>query len=74
MPTASGDNDGYCLRFYDAFSGRNCVPAHLPLFQRRTADLRAFVLSQDIMKIPEAEILNTRCTMTAIGGDIAYER
>lgn len=32
------------------------------------------VLSQDIMKIPEAEILNTRCAMTAIGGDIAYER
>jgi predicted amidohydrolase YtcJ len=32
------------------------------------------VLSNDIMKIPEAEILNTRCAMTTIGGDIAYER
>ena len=31
------------------------------------------VLSQDIMKIPEAEILKTRCMMTVVGGKIAYE-
>ena len=28
------------------------------------------VLSHDIMKIPEAEILKTQCTMTVIGGEI----
>jgi predicted amidohydrolase YtcJ len=32
------------------------------------------VLSQDIMKIPESEILKTRCAMTVIGGEIAYQR
>lgn len=31
------------------------------------------VLSADIMKIPEAEILKTRCLMTVIGGEIVYE-
>jgi len=31
------------------------------------------VLSADIMKIPEAEILKTRCVLTVIGGEIAYE-
>ena len=31
------------------------------------------VLSADIMKIPEAEILKTRCVMTVIGGEIIYE-
>jgi len=31
------------------------------------------VLSADIMKIPEAEILQTRCVMTVIGGEVAYE-
>lgn len=31
------------------------------------------VLSADIMKIPEPEILNTRCVMTVIGGEVAYE-
>ncbi len=32
------------------------------------------VLSQDIMKIPEPDILETRCVMTVIGGEIACER
>jgi predicted amidohydrolase YtcJ len=31
------------------------------------------VLSSDIMKIPVAEILNTRCVMTIIGGEIEFE-
>lgn len=31
------------------------------------------VLSTDIMKIPEPEILKTHCVMTVIGGEIVYE-
>ena len=31
------------------------------------------VLSNDIMKIPEPEILKTRCVMTVIGGETAFE-
>jgi predicted amidohydrolase YtcJ len=31
------------------------------------------VFAADIMKIPEAEILKTRCVMTVIGGEIVYE-
>jgi predicted amidohydrolase YtcJ len=31
------------------------------------------VLSQDIMKIPEPEILKTRCAMTIIGGEIVFD-
>jgi predicted amidohydrolase YtcJ len=37
----------------------------------KLADLT--VLSADIMKIPEMEILQTRCVMTVIGGEIVYE-
>ncbi|HSH39489.1 MAG TPA: amidohydrolase family protein, partial [Chthoniobacterales bacterium] len=37
----------------------------------KLADLT--VLSADIMKIPEAEILKTRCVMTVIGGEVVYE-
>ncbi len=36
----------------------------------KLADLT--VLSADIMKIPEAEILKTRCVMTVIGGEVAF--
>jgi predicted amidohydrolase YtcJ len=32
------------------------------------------VLSADIMKLPESEILNTRAEMTVIGGEILYQR
>jgi predicted amidohydrolase YtcJ len=32
------------------------------------------VLSQDIMKTPELEILKTRCAMTVIGGEVVYPR
>ena len=31
------------------------------------------VLSQDIMKIPEPEILKARCAITIIGGEIVHE-
>src|SRR5882724_2463746 len=37
----------------------------------KLADLT--VLSADIMKIPEPEILKTRCVMTVIGGETVYE-
>jgi predicted amidohydrolase YtcJ len=37
----------------------------------KLADLSVF--SADIMKIPEAEILKTRCVMTVIGGEIVWE-
>jgi len=31
------------------------------------------VRSADILKIPEAEILKTRCLITIIGGEIVFE-
>lgn len=37
----------------------------------KLADLT--VLTKDIMKIPEPEILTTTCAMTVIGGEIVYE-
>ena len=37
----------------------------------KLADLT--VLSADIMKVPEPEILQTRCLMTVVGGEVVYE-
>ncbi|MFW5921155.1 MAG: Type 1 glutamine amidotransferase-like domain-containing protein [Polyangiales bacterium] len=51
VPTASGDSDGYVTKFYEAFADKPCEPRHLSLFRRRTGDLRALVLSQDIMYV-----------------------
>ena len=37
----------------------------------KLADLT--ILSDDIMKIPEPDILRTRCLMTVVGGEIVYD-
>jgi predicted amidohydrolase YtcJ len=37
----------------------------------KLADLT--VLSEDIMKIPEREVLKTRCVMTVIGGEVVFQ-
>ncbi|MBA3832740.1 MAG: amidohydrolase [Chthoniobacterales bacterium] len=37
----------------------------------KLADLT--ILSADIMKIPEPEILRTRCLMTVVGGEVAFD-
>ncbi|RUR78715.1 Type 1 glutamine amidotransferase-like domain-containing protein [Chlorogloeopsis fritschii PCC 9212] len=51
IPTASGDSDRYIVRFYSAFVKLSCAPSHLSLFQPPTADLRSFVLEQDIIYV-----------------------
>ena len=50
VPTASGDSPVYVANFYRAFSGHHdCEPSDLELFERTVADLRGFVLSQDVI-------------------------
>ncbi|GIH49188.1 Peptidase E [Microbispora rosea] len=51
VPTASGDSAGYVDRFYAAFSSLDCVPTHLSLFRREHRDLRALILSQDVVYV-----------------------
>jgi dipeptidase E len=50
IPTASGDSEGYILRFYEAFSRFRCRPSHLQLFNR-TPDLRSYLMSQDVVYV-----------------------
>ena len=51
VPTASADSAVYVANFYRAFAPRDCTPSDLPLFERRIADLRAFVLDQDVVYV-----------------------
>lgn len=50
VPTATGDADGYIVRFYAAFGKLKCRPCHLSLF-RPPKDLSDFVLSQDAIYV-----------------------
>ena len=48
LPTATGDDDRYIVRFYSVFSVLNCIPTHIELF-KRTIDLRDHIMNQDIV-------------------------
>jgi peptidase E len=48
VPTASGEPDHYVASFYAAFLKLGCRPSVLTFF-KRTPDLRAFLLNQDVI-------------------------
>jgi peptidase E len=49
--TASGDAEGYILKFYTSFLRLHCIPAHLALFDPATKDMEDFILSQDVIYV-----------------------
>jgi dipeptidase E len=51
VPTASGDAAGYMHRFDAAFPRERADASHLTLFPRTVSDLRAYVLSQDVVYV-----------------------
>lgn len=61
LGTATGDADAAIVRFYAACSVLDCRPTHVPLF-RRTVDLRATLLAQDVIYVGGG---NTRSMLAA---------
>jgi dipeptidase E len=51
LATASGDAEGYILKFYTSFLNLRCTPTHLSLFELPTKDLAAFILEQDVIYV-----------------------
>ena len=48
IPTATGDNDSYIVRFYSIFTRLNCIPSHIEFF-KRTIDIHKHIMKQDIV-------------------------
>ncbi len=48
LPTATGDNDSYIVRFYSIFTQLNCIPSHVEFF-KRTTDIKNHIMKQDIV-------------------------
>ena len=48
LPTATGDDDSYIVRFYSVFTRFNCIPSHIDFF-RRTIDIYEHIMSQDVV-------------------------
>jgi dipeptidase E len=51
VPTAGGDAAAQIADFYRACSLQDCRPSDLRLFERTVADLRGFVLEQDVVYV-----------------------
>ena len=50
LPTATGDNDNYIVRFYTIFTRLNCIPTHIEFF-KRTSDIHTLIMDQDVVFI-----------------------
>ena len=48
LPTATGDNDSYIVRFYSIFTKLNCIPSHIEFF-KRTSNIENNIMEQDII-------------------------
>src|SRR4051794_29034891 len=51
LPTASGDSAENIARFHTAYGDLPCRASHLTLFNATPADLRALLLSQDVIYV-----------------------
>ncbi len=51
LSTASGDAESYCLNFFAAFAQLDCQASTLSLFRPHTADLKSFLLAQDVVYV-----------------------
>ena len=71
LPSASGDADHYIVRFYRAFPADRCEASHISLFRREQgpADLRAHLLSQDLIYVGGGSVISLLGVWRAHGID-----
>jgi dipeptidase E len=71
VPTASGDAPGYVEQFLAAYQARSCEPSVLQLFRRDLDDddLRAFLLSRDVVYVGGGNTANLLAVWRAHGVD-----
>lgn len=69
VPTASGDDDNYIRRFYEAFTQLDCNPRHLSLFRPPKNGIGAFVKEHDIIYVGGGSTFNMLVLWKAWGLD-----
>lgn len=73
IPTASGDDAGYTLQFFRAYSSYGCEPHVLNLFSREEADIRSFLLDMDMVYVGGGSTANLLAVWRLHGVDAALE-
>ena len=74
VPTASGDQDNYVRRFYDAFTTLQCRPRHLSLFRVPTDDLASLVMELDVIYVGGGNSRNLVVLWREYGLDLILRR
>lgn len=78
VPTASGDDQTYILRFYQSYARLTPALSHLPFFRRTPLDLRGFVLAQDVIHVGGGNTKSMLAVWREYGFDVilreAWER
>jgi peptidase E len=74
VPTASGDQDNYVRRFYDAFTTLHCRPRHLSLFRVPTDDLDSYLLESDVIYVGGGNSRNLVVLWREYGLDLLLRR
>jgi dipeptidase E len=72
--TASGDDPGYRLTFYQAVAGVDCEPSHLALFDRTVDDIDQLVLAQDVVIVGGGNTANMLAIWRLHGVEDALRR
>ena len=58
LPTASGDEPGSLLTFYQTFAAVRCEPSHLALFHRTVDDIAGLIRAQDVVMVSGGNTAN----------------
>lgn len=74
IPTASGDDMGYTLMFYKAYSSYGCDPFVLNLFQREIDDIGALLLGMDMVYVGGGNTANMLAVWRLHGVEEALEK
>jgi peptidase E len=69
VATAGGDNRDYIVRFYEAFAAGRAEASHLPLFGVPRTDIRAFLLSQNVIFVGGGNTANMLAVWRVHGVD-----
>ncbi|MDQ4070538.1 MAG: peptidase E, partial [Actinomycetota bacterium] len=68
--TASGDADGYGLKFFEAFSRRDCVASRLLLFNRGGTPVAELLAEQDVIYVGGGSTANMLAVWRLHGVDV----
>lgn len=69
LPTATGDALESIVAFHDRFPSDRCEPSYVSLFRRTVVDLRAHLLSQDVIFVGGGNTANLLAVWRAHGLD-----